>query len=131
MDSNVRYLVAYGVIKASGTIETVMKQMVFDHLSQSCNSEAIQYFTKYVLASSANPSFDKICKILGEINNAWKKLFKSYTSSTRQQIELDSLVELRNTFAHGGTITASIEDIIHYFISGIWILDRLSTIVDP
>ena len=33
LDSNVRYLTSYAVIKACGTIEYVLKQMIFDRLS--------------------------------------------------------------------------------------------------
>lgn len=131
LHSNVQYLVSYSIIKASGTIEYTMKQMLFDYLSSGCNPEAMQYFTKHIIDASFNPSPGKIQNLLTTINASWGTSFDNVIKGTQQKAELKSLVELRNGFAHGSSITASIDNAITYFESGKWILERLSDIVFP
>lgn len=128
-DSNVKYLIAYSVIKASGTIERVLKSMLFDYISRGANPEAINYFTKHITDASFNPSPGKIEKILESFNTTWASSFKLATSGKQQKTNLKSLIELRNSFAHGSSITSSIEDVLRYYIAGIWILNEVSKII--
>ena len=44
--SNTRYLTAYAVVKASGTIEYVLKQMIFDRLSKGTSEETNNFLSK-------------------------------------------------------------------------------------
>lgn len=131
LHSNIQYLVSYAVIKSSGTIEYTLKQILFDHLCAGCNTEALQYFTKHIIDASFNPSTGQIQKILSTISTDWEKQFEATIKGTKQKGELKSLVDLRNNFAHGTSITASIEDVIAYFNSGVWILEKLSDIIFP
>ena len=43
--------------------------------------------------------------------------------------QLNSLVKLRNSFAHGSAITASINDVKNYYNAGIWILEKLCEVM--
>ena len=42
-DSNVKYLISYSVIRACGTIERVMKSILFNRISKGINAEAMNY----------------------------------------------------------------------------------------
>ena len=64
MDSNVRYLTSYAVIKASGTIENVLKRIIFDTLSDGAKDETKNYLTKSIMDASYNPSPGQIYKLL-------------------------------------------------------------------
>lgn len=130
MDSNVRYLTSYAVIKASGTIENVLKRIIFDTLSDGAKDETKNYLTKSIMDASYNPSPGQIYKLLEKINTDWKQQFESFIRGSNQKGELKSLVELRNSFAHGSSITASIRDVVNYFNAGIWILERLCDVVE-
>ena len=46
-----------------------------------------------------------------------------------QMGQLNSLVKLRNNFAHGSVITASINDVKSYYSAGIWILEKLCEVM--
>ena len=131
LHSNIQYLVSYAVIKASGTIEYTLKQMLFDHLGEGCNTEALQYFTKHIIDASFNPSTGQIQKILSSISADWENQFKESIKGSQQKGDLKSLVDLRNNFAHGISITASIDNVIAYFNSGVWILEKLDEIIFP
>lgn len=129
--SNTRYLTAYAVVKASGTIEYVLKQMIFDRLSKGTSEETNNFLSKSIVEASYNPSTGQIMRILQKINSEWKERFELTIRSTKEKGQLNSLVELRNNFAHGSPITASINDVDTYFNAGIVILDRLWNILNP
>ena len=130
MDSNVRYLTSYAVIKASGTIENVLKRIIFDTLSDGAKDETKNFLTKSIMDASYNPSPGQIYKLLEKINTDWKQQFESFIHGSNLKGELKSLVELRNSFAHGSSITASIRDVVNYFNAGVWILERLCDVVE-
>ncbi len=130
LDSNVRFLTSYSVIKACGTIEIVFKQMIYDYLASGANDEAKTFLSKSIIEASFNPSPGQIYKLLERINVRWKLDFERLIAGTNQKGQLKALVELRNSFAHGAVITASINDIKNYYNAGIWILEKLDETIN-
>ena len=129
LHTNVRYLVAYAVVKSCGTIERVLKLMLFDHFNQNANAEATSHFSNYLLEASFNPSPGQIEKQLAIINASWKDAFCLKIKDTNQKGQLKSLVELRNSFSHGTPITSSIDEVITYFNAGRWVLIQLNDVM--
>ena len=129
LDSMVKYLVSYSVVKSCGTIEIVYKDIISSHLIKNANNEAISYFYKNIKDSSSNPKTGKISSLLEQINPSWKTVFENQIKDTPDKGLLNSLVDLRNQIAHGNSITSSIDDVIRYFNSGCNILLILDTIV--
>lgn len=129
LDSNIRYLTSYAIIKASGTIEYVLKQMLYDALSVNANEEAKNYLMKNIVDASFNPSPGMISKMLEKMSQDWKDEFENKIKGTNQKGQLKSLVDLRNSFAHGTTITASMSDVVSYYESGIFVLEALYDII--
>lgn len=127
--SNVRYLTSYAVIKACGTIEYVFKQIIFDYLTNGANEEAKAFLNKNIIEASFNPSPGQMYKILEKMNSLWKQNFENLIGGTNQKGQLKSLVDLRNSFAHGSMITASINDVITYYNAGVWILEKLDGVM--
>lgn len=131
MDSKVSYLNAYSVIKASGTIEQVLKNILFDKLSNNTSEEAKNYLSKHILESSYNPSTGQIQKLLQDINSCWwSSLDKMIAKNKIHKNNLNSLVQLRNAFSHGNSINESIDVIILYYESGIEIIKYLNEIIN-
>ena len=129
MDSNVKYLTSYAVIKACGTIEIVAKKILYERLSEGANIEAQAYLTRMILDSSFNPKTGKICSILDMIDSNWKKEFDNSTKGEAEKDQLNSLVNLRNDLAHGKNISVSIQTVIAYYEGSIKILDKLEKII--
>ena len=129
LDSNVRFLTSYSVIKACGTVEYVFKQIVYDYLSSGANEEAKTYLNKSIIEASFNPSTGQMYRILEKINSDWRVGFENLIKGSSQMGQLNSLVKLRNSFAHGSAITASINDVISYYNAGIWILEKLCEVM--
>lgn len=129
IDSNVKYLTSYAVIKASGTIEQVLKEMLFDTISVGGSDEAKTYFNRNIIEASFNPSTKKIANLLPQMSREWYRDFLNRTNGSTQKEQLDSLVDLRNSFSHGNEITTSIGDVINYFDSGKWVLEQLGEVL--
>lgn len=128
-DTNVMFLSSYAILRACGTIEIVFKNIIFDCLLVSQNQHLEKYLSHMILDSSMNPSPGQIIKLLSMINPNWKTNFESRLFSTQQKGDLNSLVQLRNSLAHGNVITASIDETMLYFTSGIWVLEQLEQVV--
>ena len=129
LDSNVRFLTSYSVIKACGTVEYIFKQIVYDYLSSGANEEAKTYLNKSIIEASFNPSTGQMYRILEKINSDWRVGFENLIKGSSQMGQLNSLVKLRNSFAHGSAITASINDVKNYYNAGIWILEKLCEVM--
>lgn len=62
------------------------------------------------------------------ISSEWKTSFDQQVKQSREKDKLNSLVQLRNDFAHGDSISVSIDTVINYFDSGVKILNILDSV---
>lgn len=131
LDTNVRYLVAYSVVKASGTIELVFKQMLYDFLAANAISETQHYLSMMIIDSSCNPTTGNISKLVGQADGQRSAAFDAAVKNTTDKSNLNSLVSLRNDLAHGRTNNPSINTVKTYFESGVVILQTLDGILYP
>jgi len=123
------YLISYCVIRSCGCLEVCIKNLLFNYLSFGSRQETINYLEKQILDSSWNPSCGSIQKILDQVNSNWSNRFQQLTNGISEKGDLKSLVNLRNDFAHGQQITATIANIISYFEGGCKILAILEQII--
>lgn len=132
-DTNVRFLTFYSVIKSCSTIEVVFKKIIFNYLSQNTdnktNNELNKYLEKMIIDSSINPSTKNIEKMLYKFNRDKKKKFNTDVKNSKEKSHLDSLVQLRNDFAHGKNISVGINAVIEYFNSSKIVIEKLYNIL--
>ena len=114
-DSFNQFLISYSVIKACGVIEVVYKNLIVDKISVGATQEAKSYIEKYIRDSSSNPSTGNIMRLLQDLNICWCQEFDSKVKGQNEKGSLSSLVGLRNDFAHGKSVTASIGNVRKYF----------------
>lgn len=127
-DSKTRYLISYAVIKASGTVEVIFKNMIYNCLSDGANEKAKGYFEKTIIDSSCNPNAGNMSNMLQNISSEGKTLFDQQVKQSGEKDKLNSLVQLRNDFAHGDSISVSIDTVIKYFDSAVKILNILDNV---
>jgi hypothetical protein len=127
------YLSKYAIIRSCGSIETAFKTLIADRVSRRGNSQVKRFLRRRIRDGSANPSFDNICKFLLDFDEQWKRDFKaiidSHPSKSALLTSLQSLVDARNDFAHGGNPTVSITDILRYFGDARLILEKLDSVI--
>jgi len=134
MGSNiVPYLSKYGLIKACGTIEQAFKSIVADKCSYRAKLQLKNYLTEKVRNSSSNPSFSNMCDLLKAFDNGWKASFKdalkNHTNAGALKTSLQSLVDARNEFAHGGNPQVSIGNVRKYFDDARMVIEELDRVV--
>lgn len=117
--SIVPYLTKYALIKASGSIEQAFKTVIADFCSRRSKKQVKRFLRKRIREGSANPSYDNMCGFLDSFDKNWQVDFKAKVGSEPNKAvllnSLQSLVDARNEFAHGGSPKASISDILDYF----------------
>lgn len=128
-DSKTRYLIAYSVIKSSGSVEVVFKQIIYDYLTNGVGEKTGTYIEKMILDSSCNPNTGNISNMLQSICSEWKKKFDEEVKKSGKKDKINSLVQLRNDFAHGENITISIDTVITYYEAAKDVLDILDSVV--
>lgn len=127
-DSKTRYLVSYSVIKASGTVEVIFKNIIYNYLVTGANEKTKGYLEKAIIDSSCNPNTGNMSNMLQNISSEWKSSFDQQVKQSGEKDKLNSLVQLRNDFAHGDSISVSIDTVINYFDSGVKILNILDSV---
>lgn len=127
-DSKTRYLISYSVIKASGTVEVIFKNIIYNSLIVGANEKAKGYFEKAIIDSSCNPNTGNMSNMLQNISSEWKRVFDQQVKESGEKDKLNSLVQLRNDFAHGDSIAVSIDTVIKYFDSAVNILKILDKV---
>lgn len=113
------YLTKYAVIRACGVVEVSFKALIADFCNKRSNKQVKRYIALKITRSSANPSHSKIIEMLDQFDEDWKNAFKAKIGAdpdkTHLLDSLQSLVDARNEFAHGGNPTLSISDVIRHF----------------
>lgn len=131
-DENVLYLVSYSIIKSAGTIEIIFKQMVSDFLGENVKKETANFITANIVDSSCNPNTGNIGRLLQQLDPNRKTQFDDILrkpEKTQNKSDLNSLVQLRNDFAHGRTSNATIKIVKRYFEAGIEVLRVLESVL--
>lgn len=127
------YLTRFAIILACGTIERSFKGLITDFCCKRSKSQVKQFIRKRIRDGSANPSWDTICKFLKEFDHAWhtgsKTLLEQKANHQALKSSLQSLVEARNDFAHGGSPSSSISDIRTYFRHSREIIEVIDTVI--
>lgn len=126
-----RYIPQYALIKACGTIEFCFKTIIAD-FHNDATSQIQNYITKYLRDNSRNPTYNNICNTLKDFDSDWEINFKQNLNSRRDYYRLvsslNSLNNLRNTFAHGRSVNSSLNDIVNLFDDAceiIYVLDHV------
>ena len=131
IDTKVRYLISYAVVKTSGTIELIFKQMVYDFLAVNAISETQHYLSTMIVDASCNPTTGNISRILSQADGHKSSAFDAQVNGSQDKVNLNSLVSLRNDLAHGRTNNPSINHVKTCFESGVSILQILDGVLNP
>ncbi len=127
------FLNKYAVIKACGTIEIAFKTVIADYCSKRSKPQVKNYLNKKVRENSSNPSYSRIMQILQEFDNAWANNFRvnvgALPNSANVLTSIQSLVNARNDFAHGGNPTLSFADVYKYYNDSRIIIETLDQVV--
>ncbi|MBK8164445.1 MAG: hypothetical protein IPK64_00625 [bacterium] len=132
-NSMVPYLSKYGLMKACGVVEQAVKSVIADKCSFGTKPQVKNYLSAKVRNSSTNPSYGKICELLKDFDADWNTQFKAAVKNhphcDQIKTSLQSLVDARNEFAHGGNPRVSIADVVRYFSDARQIVECVDTVI--
>ncbi|MBX7135795.1 MAG: hypothetical protein K1X67_24270 [Fimbriimonadaceae bacterium] len=127
------YLTKYAVIRACGAVEVSFKAIIADFCNKRSKKQVKRYIALKITRSSTNPSHGKIVEMLNQFDENWKLLFKANLGADPSKPHLldslQSLVDARNEFAHGGSPTLSINDVIKHFDHARKVLEHVDLVV--
>lgn len=127
------YLTKYAIIRACGTIERAYKAVIADYCCYRSKPQVKCFIDRRVRQNSANPSYERILNILKDFDAQWKSQFQVLINGdpnkTALMTSLQSLVDARNDFAHGGDPGATIADTIQYFKDARSVIVHLDSII--
>lgn len=119
LSSMVPYLTKYSVVRACGSIEQAFKAIICDFCSKGSSKQVQRFLEQRVRESSMNPSYSNICNLVKAFDEMWLVNFKKSIDASPDKgawmLSLQSLVDARNDFAHGGNPSASIGDVSTYY----------------
>ena len=123
----------YAAVIASGAIEQAFKTIIADAFLTNPSPQLIKYIDRKIRESSMNPSLENIYSTLKSFDENWNDQFKSQLSTHPKSGEIKdsfkSLVNARNTIAHGNDSTATLENVITYYENAIHAIEIIDNIV--
>jgi hypothetical protein len=129
----VPYLTKYAVIRACGSIELSFKTIIADYCVYRSKKQVKRFIDRRVREGSANPSIENINRFLNDFDEGWRNSFKAQLNGEVNKsvilTSLQSLVDARNDFAHGGSPSATILDVIAYFSHARRVIEIMDTII--
>ena len=116
---------------------STFRKGLYVHAAKKWGKKVILHIhgAEYMLFYEKSNQKDKIVSILKEADEVialsaeWKKKFDEEVKNSGKKDKINSLVQLRNDFAHGDNITVSIDTVITYYESARDILHILDSVV--
>lgn len=127
------YVTRYGVIRATGAIESGFKKIIADRVDEGSHDQVKHYIKKNIRESSCNPRLGKIEEMISAFDSSWRRRFDEQIALSDKPTLSTALTELckaRNSFAHGGVAVLDIGDTIRHFNSGKVVLEILDEAVN-
>lgn len=128
------FLLEYAVILACGTIEDAFKAIVIDTVTINASQELKAFLRKNFQKKGINPKYQNISQWITCFNSDWEKTFKNMIQQSSDKniaTNLISLVDARNTAAHGKGSKIAIDSTIQYYASGREMIHIVDSIVHP
>lgn len=115
IDSKVKYLTNYAVVRVCSLLESILKQLICDYLSYNASDEAKQFLKNQIIESSTNPSTGNIERLFENFNGTKAELLKNNPTIKGLKSDINNLVELRNGISHGRSNATTITTVYRYF----------------
>ena len=127
------FLTKYALIRACGTIEQSFKTVVADFCAKRSKKQLKRFLELRVRDSSMNPSFSNMIKLLKDVDENWADALKASLAASPDKeafmLSLQSLVDARNDFSHGGNPSTTIGDVLTYFVHSRAVVEFLDAAV--
>ena len=119
----------YLVILVSGFLEKAVAELVLEHARQS-GAPTLQRFVESQTRHFTNANCQRLQTLLGNFSPDWRLSLEGFLSDELRDA-VDSVVNLRNTIAHGGSVGVTYHRIAEYYECVKQVTDYIADICAP
>lgn len=112
-DALIPHLNRYLAIQIAGYVEGMVRDVLLDYVEKNCNAKLKLYFER-TYNRSMNVKWEKLVDLIRKFGNGWVELLKQRTTDN-VKTSLDSIIDIRNPAAHGGSVTTSLSTLKAHF----------------
>jgi hypothetical protein len=119
----------YLCVLVSGYLERAVAELVLEHARRSGNP-SLQRFVELNTRRFTNANAERLQNLLGSFDPDWRQTLESFLVDELKDA-VDSIVNLRNTIAHGGSVGLTYQRISDYYARVQRVVDRIADLCAP
>ena len=119
----------YLCVLVSGYIEKALVELVLEH-ARNKGAPTLQRFVEQRTKRIKNPKASGVQELLGSFDPRWQQELGRFLVDERKDA-VDSIVSLRNTIAHGGSVALTYSQIRQYYRQAQIVIDRVAELCVP
>ncbi|ETX02965.1 MAG: hypothetical protein ETSY2_34435 [Candidatus Entotheonella gemina] len=119
----------YLCILVSGYLEKAVVALVLEHARQN-GSPSLQRFVEQHTRRFTNANSQRLLTFLGNFNPDWRRALESFLIDELKDA-VDSVVNLRNTIAHGESVGITYHRVADYYEIVQRVVDRIADLCAP
>lgn len=112
----------YICVRCSGLLEKAILELYGDY-AETRASEGVAGFVKQNLSHIYTPKQQRFLEIAERFNPEWKDTLEQFLNEDGRGEAIDSIINIRNSVAHGGEGNITIATLKTYFEKSIKVLD--------
>jgi hypothetical protein len=103
----------YLCVLVSGYLEKSVAELMLEH-ARNNGAATLQRFVDYRTRQFANPNSQRLADLVGSFHPDWRRGLEAFLVDDVKDA-VDSVVNLRNTIAHGGTVGVTYQRVLGYY----------------
>jgi hypothetical protein len=97
----------------SGYLEKSVAELMIEHARKN-GATTLQRFVEYRTRQFANANSQRLADLVGSFHSEWRRGLEVFLVDDVKDA-VDSVVNLRNTIAHGGTVGVTYRRVLGYY----------------
>lgn len=119
----------YLCVLVSGYLEKAVVELVQEHARQ-CGAPSLQRFVEQKTRRFTNANAQKLQDLLGSFDPDWRKNAEGFLVDELKDA-VDSIVDLRNTIAHGNSVSVTYHRVSDYYQCVQQVIDKIADLCVP
>lgn len=120
------YLTYYLCVRVSGFLEDCVRT-IFSNYVDANSKNSVKTFVAKKLRKFPNPTWEAIYALTKDFDDGWVEYLKANVDQSYRDA-INSIVSNRNTIAHGGTSSITLNDLEKYYQNAVNVIDELEKI---
>ena len=119
----------YLCVLVSGYLEKAVAELVLEHARRS-GGPSLQRFVELKTRRFTNANAQRLQNLLSSFDSDWRQSLESFLVDEIKDA-VDSVVDLRNTIAHGGSVGITYQRVYDYYLRVQKVVERIADLCAP